>query len=259
MRINFMIVSLLGLSCFQVGCVSHYRAQKIEDEIMVMNEKLKQLSEQQTQTRQKHEAMFEHMSKELKRFNDEVLKSIDGIRRGSADDSVNILSLQELVQSMKGEMSELKFKLSQAKVAATQAEGEAIELPKDKNDLYMFAEERLREKKYRVAITAFSKFVQDHPSDIRADNSLYGMAEAYFQQTRYEEVVKVAERVLREYGDGGEADKMLMLLYEAYVSMDQCNKAIDSLNFLLKKYPRSNQTRTAKQRLKALEKRCKTQ
>ena len=256
MRQLIMIASLSIISALNVGCVSHYRAQEIETKIMVLEEKLTQLSEQQAQTRQKHEAMFEHMSKELKRFNDEVLSSIDGIRRGSADDSVNILSLQELVQSMKGEMSELRFKLSQAKAAAAPG-GEAIELPKDKNELYMFAEERLREKKYRVAIAAFTKFVQDHPNDIRADNSLFGMAEAYFQQTRYEEVVKVAERVLREYSDGGEADKMLMLLYESYVAMDQCKKAVDALNFLLKKYPRSNQTRIAKQRLKALERRCK--
>lgn len=254
MRQLYTVTSLLLTCALNSGCVSHYRAQEIEEKIMVLEEKVAQLSEQQAQTRQKHEAMFEHMSKELKRFNDEVLNSIDGIRRGSADDSVNILSLQELVQSMRGELSEMKFKLSQAKAAAPSGE---VELPKDKNELYMFAEERLREKKYRLAIAAFTKFVQDHPSDIRADNSLYGMAEAYFQQTRYEEVVKVAERVLREYGDGGEADKMLMLLYETYVAMDQCGKAIDSLSFLLKKYPRSNQTRTAKQRLKALEKRCK--
>ena len=250
-----MIVSLLLVCAMGTGCVSHYRAQEIEEKIMVLEEKVAQLSEQQSQTRQKHEAMFEHISKELKRFNDEVLNSIDGIRKGSADDSVNILSLQELVQNMRGEMSELKFKLSQAKAASSPSA--EVELPKDKNELYMFAEERLREKKYRVAIAAFSRFIQDHPSDIRADNSLYGMAEAYFQQTRYEEVVKVAERVLREYADGGETDKMLMLLYESYVAMDDCGKAIDALNFLLKKYPRSNQTRTAKQRLRALEKRCK--
>ena len=242
--------------CFlQFGCVSHYRAQEIETKIMVLESKLTQLSEQQAQTREKHEAMFEHMSKELKRFNDEVLKSIDGIRRGSADDSVNILSVQELVQSLKGEVNELKFKLTQAQESAKPSAKEA--LPQDKNELYMLAEERLRNKEYRAAIAAFSKFVEDHPSDIRADNSLFGMAEAYFQQTRYEEVVKVAERVLRDYADGGEADKMLMLLHEAYVSMDQCAKGIDSLNYLLKKYPRSNQTRTAKQRLKTLEKRCK--
>lgn len=238
-----------------VGCVSHYRAQEIETKVMVLQSKLDQLKEQQSQTQQKHEAMFEHLNKELKRFNDEVIKSLDHVRRDSADDSVNILGLQELVQSFKGELSELKFQLNQLKT--NPSAGATQTLPTDKSALYLYAEEKLRAQAYREAIAAFSKFAQDFPSDIRTDNSLYGMAEAYFQQTRYEEVVKVAERLLRDYGDGGEGAKMLMLLHEAYLGMDQCSKAIDTLNFLLQRYPKSNQVREANARLKSVSKSCK--
>ena len=252
----FFRASLLaGVALGSVGCVTPFRAREIETRVMTLESKLEQLKDQQSQTQKKHEAMFEHFSKELKRFNDEVLGSLDNIRRGSADDSVNILGLQELVQSLRGELSEVKFKLNQVKSSATPSA--EVTLPTDKNALYLYAEEKLRDKNYREAILAFQRFVDDFPGDIRVDNSLYGIAEAYFQQSRYQEVPKVAEQLLRDYGDGGEGAKMLMLLHESYLAMDSCERAQDTLTFLLKRYPKSNQVRDAKQKQKALERSCK--
>jgi len=244
--------SMLTLS----GCVSHYRAQEMETRISVIESKLEEFNEQRKATSTKHEAMFEHMGAELKRFNDEVLKALDNLRRGSADDGVTIGALRELVQSLQGELSEVRFKLEQAKTATSAAPEEAAALPADKNELYQLAAERLTQKDLRGAIVAFEEFVRRHPSDIRADDSLYGMAEAYYAQTRYEEVERAVEQILREHADAGLAEKALMLLHDSYLGMDKCPKARDALRLLVAKYPRSNQARAAQRKLPQLEKRC---
>jgi|LauGreDrversion4_2_1035121.scaffolds.fasta_scaffold116295_2 TolA-binding protein len=249
-----LIGALIGASPLS-GCVSHYRAQEMETRISVLESKLEDFNEQRKATSTKHEAMFEHMDRELKRFNDEVIKALDNLRRGSADDSVTIGSLRELVQSLQGELSEVRFKLEQAK-ATPVSEEEASALPADKNELYQLATERLTQKDLRGALVAFEEFVRRYPTDIRADDSLYGMAEAYYAQTRYEEVERVVEQVLREHADAGQAEKSLMLLHDAYLGMDKCPKARDALRLLVAKYPRSNQARAAQRKLPQLEKRC---
>ena len=253
-RFCALLCALLCSSALS-GCVSHYRAQEMEMRISVLESKLEDFNEQRKTTASKHEAMFEHMGGELKRFNDEVLKALDNLRRGSADDSVTIGSLRELVQSLQGELSEVRFKLEQAK-AAPAAAAEQDALPADKNELYQLAAERLTQKDHRGAIVAFEEFVRRYPSDIRADDSLYGTAEAYYAQTRYEEVERVVEQILREHADAGLAEKSLLLLHDAYLGMDKCPKARDALRLLVAKYPRSNQARAAQRKLPQLEKRC---
>jgi TolA-binding protein len=253
LRLSLALMSASLLS----GCVSHYRAQEMETRISVLESKLEEFNEQRKATSSKHEAMFEHMGNELKRFNDEVLKALDNLRRGSADDSVTIGSLRELVQSLQGELSEVRFKLEQAKSSPVAAAAEeTAALPADKNELYQLAAERLTQKDQRGALVAFEEFVRRYPTDIRADDSLYGMAEAYYAQTRYEEVERVVEQIMREHADGGQAEKSLVLLHEAYLGMDKCAKARDALRLLVAKYPRSNQARAMQRKLPQLEKRC---
>jgi TolA-binding protein len=242
---------LLSSVFLMPGCVTAYRMLEIETRVVVLESKLDQLKKEVGQQNESQNATLEHMSTEFKRFNKEILSIIDNLRKGSAEDIGDIVTLKELIQKQQGELSELHFKLSQMKPG----EQEEVKIPAGKEQLYQQAEKLLLAKSYREAIRLYSEFVKRHPEDVRADDSLYHIAEAYYQQGRYEDCARAIQQIINEYGDENQADKALVLLSDTYLAMDQCTKGRDALIYLKDKYPRSNQQRIADRKLKQL--RCK--
>ena len=252
MKRAILTVFMSSLLCTP-GCVSHYRVQEMETRILVLETQLKQTRDDLKSKNTQNQANLEHVSSEFKSFSDEVFKSIDGLRKGSAHDSVNIDGLKATIEQLQGHINELKFKLQQSKTSAEEAE--SPQLPEDKNALYDWGIERLKGKEFRKAIIAFTEFVKRYPDEIRADDSLFHIADAYYEQTRYEESIEIIEQILKNYADQNQAEKALILLHDNYIAIDQCSKGVDALHFLKENYPRSNQRRIAQRKLKKV--RCK--
>ena len=250
MKIIVKIINIT-LSVFFItslnGCVSHYRAQKIEDHLLVVDKKITQLREQQQKDQERIEAQLENINREFEAFQKQMRATIDNLRMGSANDGVNIDTLSKTLQELNGQMSELKHKY---KLLTKE------DLPETTEGLYDFSVEKLTTKNYKEAIRGFSHFADKYPNDMRADDSLYQLAEAYYAQRMYKETIDTLKRIIENYRDLEYADKSLMLLHEVYLKRNQCGLAMKTLKFLKANYPSSNQIRVVKRKLEELKSTC---
>jgi TolA-binding protein len=239
------------LLCILVMSISSSCAHinEMETRLLSVEDQLKDMRLQTSKQKQKQDSSFTHIDKEFKGFREEIFKSIDNLRKGNVDDSVNIDQNNALIQSLRGQIDELKFKLSKFKPNKTLS---LNELPKDKNELYAMGVKLLQNTEYNKAIQVFKAFVKQYPNEIRADESLFYIAESYHQQGKYDQSIEVIQKILIDYKDKNQADQSLILLHDNYLALDSCGKAIEALNYLKKNYPRSNQLRLAKKKLKKL-------
>ena len=244
------LIFFLAGSC--TGCVSHYRAQEIETRLLVLEDQIKQMRKDTKSKSKQQNATLEHISSEFKVFKGEVTQSIDRIRKGSASESIQIDGMEGLIEKLKGDISELRFKLSKLESQGVTN----TEIPTDKNALYNLGLEHLRSQKYKEATLVFTEFVKRYPDEIRVDDSLFHIAEAYYHQSKYMDSVEVIKQIITTYAQENQADQALILLFDNYIALDQCNKALDALTFLEKTYPRSNQLRIAKHKRRKVGK-CK--
>ena len=225
------------------GCVTRYRAEAIENNILVLNDKVKSLQDQFDEARKLQEATLEGINQTYQKLE----KRLASLQKLSADDQSTVNDLRKTITQLEDHIQRLNFELEKQKTQAPTAA--KIELPKDKEKLYQEAEERLLSQSYEDAIKLYTTFIERHPDEPRVDDALYHVATSHYHLKQYDASIKVITQIVKEYPKGGKADKALILLYDAQRAQGECDRARGALRFLKKNYPRSKQLRIAKRKL----------
>ncbi|MEE2644492.1 MAG: outer membrane protein assembly factor BamD [Myxococcota bacterium] len=257
MKSTSLKISLL-LTFLLSGCVTHWRAREIEARILAQGEQIEQLKTLSEEENGRFKETLAHFARELESLQSGVVSSIDGLRRGSASDGQTLQDLQERLQQMSGQLSELRHELSKRPARPTQT---GPQLPDSANELFLYAQSAAESARTPDEIRALLKFRERFPDDPRRETVLYSLAAAYYRQERSEEAFSTLQALLRGTMNPDhrktQVDEGLYLLHQVRLAQGRCRSAIETLTLLRRKYPQSEKSRQARQKLRQLKRSCR--
>jgi TolA-binding protein len=254
--LRFCIVTLVLVTS---GCVSHWRGQEMEADLVALQGQLEQVTESNRNEREKAAAGMGELKGAIAEVESRFEDAIDRIRTTIADRGLELDQIRQKIAELQGKADELKGKLEEQAsggINVPQPAG-APALPDTAGDLYRYGWEQKGADNCVEAIRAFSVFVQKYKRNSRADNSLYLMAECQYRMKNYTASVRSLQLVLQDYPKGDKVDDSLVLMHDNFVGLGRCKDAMPFLETLLADYPRSNRGKSARKKLARTRKKCR--
>ncbi len=254
-----MRIVLIGLVIATSGCVSHWRGQEMEADIVALQGQIEQVTESHRNEREKTAAAMGQLKGAIAEVESRFEDAIDRIRTTIADRGLELDEIRQKIAELQGKADELrgKFEEQASGVINMPQPAGAPALPDNAGDLYRYGWEQKGADNCVEAIRAFSVFVQKYKRNSRADNSWYLMAECQYRMKNFTASVRSLQQVLKDYQKGDKVDDSLVLMHDNFVGLGRCKDAMPFLETLLADYPRSNQSKSARKKLARTRRKCK--
>lgn len=119
-------------------------------------------------------------------------------------------------------------------------------------DLYRQGYSDYARGNYDQALFSLEEFLRLHPADDLADDAQYLIGEVYFSQQRYLEAIAAYDRLLKDHADGERAASAHLKKGLALLEMNRTADAVIQFQHVVTAYPKSEEARAARERLRAL-------
>ncbi len=119
-------------------------------------------------------------------------------------------------------------------------------------DLYRQGYSDYARGNYDQALFSLEEFLRLRPADDLADDAQYLIGEVYFSQQRYLEAVGAYDRLLKDHADGERAASAHLKKGLALLEMNRTADAVIQFQHVVTAYPKSEEARAARERLRAL-------
>ncbi|MBI1950185.1 MAG: tetratricopeptide repeat protein [Acidobacteria bacterium] len=124
--------------------------------------------------------------------------------------------------------------------------------PSAGTDLYRQAYSDYARGNLDQALSSLEEFLRLHAADDRADDARYLIGEVYFSQQKYPEAVGAYDRLLKDHADGERAASAHLKKGLALLEMNRTADAVIQFQHVVTAYPKSEEARAARERLRAL-------
>jgi tol-pal system protein YbgF len=128
--------------------------------------------------------------------------------------------------------------------------GEASGL--DPEEVYDTAYRDVSRGSYTLAVAGFREFLRLFPDHSLADNAQYWIGECFYVQNDMESASTEFRRVIDGYPDGDKVPAAYLKLGYAALRLNNTNEARRHFDELIQKYPRSEESRSARTKLASL-------
>lgn len=115
--------------------------------------------------------------------------------------------------------------------------------------IYQRAVEALDGKRYGDARTTFGELITKYPKSELADNSRYWIGESYYAEKDYASAILEFDKVIKDYPNGDKVPAAMLKQGLAFLEIGEKDGGVATLNDLIKKYPKSEEAKKAKERL----------
>ena len=105
---------------------------------------------------------------------------------------------------------------------------------------------------YDQALSELEEFLRLHPNDDLADDAQYLIGEIQFSQQKYPEAIVAYDRLIKEHADGDRAAPAHLKKGLALLEMNRTADAVIQFQHVVSAYPKSEEARVARERLRAL-------
>lgn len=105
---------------------------------------------------------------------------------------------------------------------------------------------------YSLAILGFKEFLRRLPASDLSDNAQYWIGESYYMQGDYRQAVREYGKVLDGHAPGDRVASALYKLGLAYLQLGDRTAAVDRLRQVYERYPDSEESRLARDKLDSL-------
>ncbi|MGZ4886429.1 MAG: tol-pal system protein YbgF [Candidatus Aminicenantales bacterium] len=105
---------------------------------------------------------------------------------------------------------------------------------------------------YDLAVESFKLYRQQFPSSPLADNALYWIGECHFSQKKYEVAIDDFNEVVLAYPQGDKVPAAHLKKGISYMELGKKEEALAAFKLLVSKYPLSEETRIAQDKIKEL-------
>jgi tol-pal system protein YbgF len=120
------------------------------------------------------------------------------------------------------------------------------------DDIYATAKQGYDQNNFEDARERFQQFLTRYPKSEHADNAQFWIGETYYREKWYEKAILEYQKVIEQYPNGNKVPASLLKQGFAFSKLgDQANARLIFAE-LVKKYPKSNEAKIAKQKIKAL-------
>ena len=103
-----------------------------------------------------------------------------------------------------------------------------------------------------MAIEGFKQFLKLYPDNDRGDNSLYWIGECYYTQGLYQEAVNTFTELIIKHQDGDKVPDASLKKGFALIEMGKESEGISVLKELISKFPFSDESKLAQQKIKEI-------
>jgi len=139
---------------------------------------------------------------------------------------------------------------STAKIAPAPAGQSKQELPED--EIYRMAKQAFDQGDSDTARKKFQELIQRFPKSERADNAQFWIGEIYYREKWYEKAILEYQKVIEKYPNGNKVPASLLKQGFAFSNLGDKSNSRLILEELIKKYPKSNEAKIAKDKVKDL-------
>jgi tol-pal system protein YbgF len=129
---------------------------------------------------------------------------------------------------------------------------EKSEVEKSPEGLYQEATRLLEKGEYEEARRLFRSFLDKYPKAKEAGSAQYSLGEIYFREKWYEKAILEYQKVIEGDPKGDKTPGALLKQGLAFLRLDDTENARLILKELIRKFPDSNETTVAKNKLKTL-------
>jgi tol-pal system protein YbgF len=139
-------------------------------------------------------------------------------------------------------------------VAAPTPKPTAVVAPGKESDqqMYQRGAEALDGKRYADARAAWTDLLGKHPKSEYADNARYWIGESYYAEKDFASAILEFDKVVRDYPAGDKVAAALLKQGLAFLEIGEKEGGVATLQDVVKKYPKSEEAKKAKERLQKL-------
>ncbi len=120
------------------------------------------------------------------------------------------------------------------------------------DEIYRQAKQAFDQGDSDAARAKFKELIERHPQSERADNAQFWIGEIYYREKWYEKAILEYQKVIENYPKGNKVPASLLKQGFAFLNLgDKANSRL-ILEELIKKYPKTNEAKIAKDKLKDL-------
>ncbi len=124
---------------------------------------------------------------------------------------------------------------------------------KSETQLYSLAKKLLDDGDRENARIQFENFINRYPKSVNADNARFWIADSYYSDKWYEKAILEYQKVLEEYPDSNKTAAALLKQGYSFAELGEKANARLLLKELIKKHPKTNEAKYAKEKLKKLQ------
>lgn len=118
--------------------------------------------------------------------------------------------------------------------------------------MYQRGAEALDGKRYADARAAWSDLLSKYPKSEYADNARYWIGESYYAEKDFASAILEFDKVVRDYPAGDKVPAALLKQGLAFLEIGEKEGGVATLQDVVKKYPKSEEAKKAKERLQKL-------
>jgi tol-pal system protein YbgF len=228
--------------------------QKLADSVMALDNKINVMAAELTAMVKKSNISEER---------------IGAMSRNQADMTQNrenlLLSMQffkEELNDIKNSLNKLNDKIMNIPAAAggniattaenkpNSANSNETSLPQDPSSIYYAAYSDYIKENFDLAVEGFRQFIRSFPTSELADNSLYWIGECYYAKKKYQDAINAFNELLNKYKDGDKAPAAILKKGYALLEMGRQSEGIAILKELISRFPLSEESSLAGQKIK---------
>lgn len=254
------LLALLAFAASQAGCVSYWKGQEMEADVVALQGQIESMREDQRKQRAATREELQGLAAQLSTMGTSLNEAVERLRTAGADSALELEKMRKLIAEQQDIIARMKHQAEQAKATGlpeVEAPPGAPDLPTDPAELYRYGYERKQANDCPEAIRAFATFSRDFADNDRADNALYLLAECQYVRGEYTNSIRTLQVISQKYAKGDKVDDALVLMHDNFVALNRCQDALPFLETLLAEYPRSNRAKAARKKLAATKKSCK--
>jgi len=105
---------------------------------------------------------------------------------------------------------------------------------------------------YTPAILGFEDYLRQYPDSDRADDALYWIGLCHYDQGQYSEAITSFDRLIQQHPDGDKLPGAHLKKGLSLIEMNRTAQGVVQLQYVAEKFPRSQEARVARERLKEL-------
>ncbi len=119
-------------------------------------------------------------------------------------------------------------------------------------DIFAQATADYQRGQFDLARQGFTEYAETYPKTDLSDDALYWAGECWAAQKKPREAIAAWERLFKQYPDSDKAAAAHLKKAIAHLDLGEKAQAIVEFQFVVNEYPRSDESKSARQRLKAL-------